>query len=196
MNLKSHHKGLFPTTDARPQVTLYGIPECEYQGKIEGTFCSVPSFLQRQKLRLMEEKWFILDHTVIWNLIPTFNQPETSFWVCHYLPCLSNAQIYSKDLNIKILLLRIKNNFSLCCMSSSLKGMSGAEETEGVCPGTQGALLTAKLFHQVSSSAQKTPSGLSWCLSAKAPDETEETLELKGNLKTINTIFLVYRWSS
>lgn len=130
---------------------------------------------------------------MIWSLLPTFSQPETSFWVWHYLPCLSNVQFYSKDLSINVLLLRIRNNFSLRCKSSSLTGMSWAEETEGVCPGTQEALFTTKLFHQVSSSAWKTPSGLSHFISAKAPGETEETLELKGNLKTISTIFLVYR---
>lgn len=83
---------------------------------------------------------------------------------------------------MKIILFRLRKNLFLCCKSSSLKGMTCTEETEGVCTGTQEALFITKLFHQALSSALKAPSGLSHFISAKASGETEETLERKGNL--------------
>lgn len=50
------------------------------------------------------------------------------------------------------------------------------------CPGLREALFTAKPFHWASFSALKAPSELIHFISAKAPGETDEMLELKGNL--------------
>ena len=57
---------------------------------------------------------------------------------------------------------------------SNVNPQEGREETE--------ALFTAKPFHWASFSALKAPSELIHFISAKAPGETDEMLELKGNL--------------
>lgn len=129
--------------------------------------------------------------------VSTFSQPETSSWVWHYLPCLSNVQFYSKDLNIKVLLLRIRSISPSVARAHHSKGchLKGWGDWRGV-PWNTGSSLHNKTVPQVPSSTSKAPSGLSHFITAKTLGETEETLELKGNLKTMNPISLVDRWGS
>ena len=182
--MSSNHitRASFPQLTLDSQLVLHGISECECQKKTSGNILSSPLlFIEAET----EAQWGRVTHARLHSdLEPLTHTQSTceSLWVWHYLPCMGIVQSQSKELSMKVFLLRHRKYFSFCCKNSSLTRMSWAEETEGVYAGTQKVLFTTKLFHWASSSASEAPSELSHLISAKVPGETKETLELKRNL--------------